>query len=133
MTAPPRPLAALAVIALLEGAALIAYGLFDLVEAVRLGATGPADVSNGPAIALQIVIFVAFGAGMAWVARGWWGARRWARAPFLLAQVMALLVGYDMAQSTTPASRIAGIVVALVAIVGIVLAFSPQVIRATER
>lgn len=133
MTAPARPLAALAVIALLEGVALIAYALFDLVEAARLGAAGPADVSNVPAIALQIVIFAAFGVGMAWVARGWWGSHRWARAPFLLAQMIALLVGYEMAQSTITAPRIAGIAVALVAVVGIAWAFSPQVTSSIEQ
>ncbi len=132
MSAPTRPLAALAVISLAEGAALIAYGLFDLVEALRLGAGGPSDVSNGPAIAVQIGIFAAFGAGLVWVARGWWGSRRWARAPFLLAQVMAVLVGYQLAQAAGSASRIAGIGIALVAALGIVLAFAPRVSGAIQ-
>ncbi len=132
MSLPPRPLVALAAIALVEGLALIGYGLFDLVEAVRLGATGPQDVSNGPAIVLLIVITLLFGAGLLLVARGWWRARRWARAPFLLAQIIGVLIGYELAQSAGPVERSAGIVVALLAILGIVLVFTPVVTRALE-
>jgi hypothetical protein len=124
--APARPLAALAAIALAEALALVAYGLLDVVQAVREGAAGPADASNLPAIAVQVVIFTAFGAGMAWVARGWWGARRWARAPFLLGQLMALVVGIPLAQSDGVASRVAGLLLVMAAGIGIVLVFSPQ-------
>jgi len=127
---PAAPLAALAVIALLQGLALVAYGIFDAVEAVRVGATGPADVSNGPAIALQIVIFLIFGAGLLWVARGWWGSRRWARAPFLLTQLIALVVGVPLAQAQGGTERVAGIVISLMALVGIALVFTPVVTRA---
>lgn len=130
MSRPAAPLAALAVIALLQGLALVAYGIFDAVEAVRVGATGPADVSNGPAIALQIVIFLIFGAGLLWVARGWWGSRRWARAPFLLTQLIALVVGVPLAQAQGGTERVAGIVISLMALVGIALVFTPVVTRA---
>lgn len=130
MSRPAAPLAALAVIALLQGLALVAYGIFDAVEAVRVGATGPADVSNGPAIALQIVIFLIFGAGLLWVARGWWGSRRWARAPFLLTQLIALVVGVPLAQAQGGTERVAGIVISLMALVGIALVFTPGVTRA---
>ncbi len=106
------------------------YGIFDAVEAVRVGATGPADVSNGPAIALQIVIFLIFGAGLLWVARGWWGSRRWARAPFLLTQLIALVVGVPLAQAQGGTERVAGIVISLLALVGIALVFTPAVTRA---
>ena len=132
MPAPARPLVALAAIALAEGVALVAYGVFDLVQAVRVGATGPADVSNWPAIVLQIVLFAVFGAGLAWVARGWWGARQWARAPFLLAQLLALVVGIPLAQSADGSARVAGIALALAAVVGIVLALSPGTATALE-
>ena len=130
MSRPAAPLTALATIALLEGLALVAYGIFDAVEAVRVGATGPADVSNGPAIALQIFIFLVFGAGLLWVARGWWGSRRWARAPFLLTQLIALVVGVPLAQAQGGTERVVGIALSLVALVGIALVFTPVVTRA---
>ncbi len=130
MSRPAAPLTALAAIALLEGLALVAYGIFDAVEAVRVGATGPADVSNGPAIALQIFIFLVFGAGLLWVARGWWGSRRWARAPFLLTQLIALVVGVPLAQAQGGTERVVGIALSLVALVGIALVFTPVVTRA---
>jgi hypothetical protein len=129
---PARPLVALAVIASAEAACLTGYGLFTLVEALRLGATGPAAVSNGPAMVLEVLLFVAFGSALSVVARGWWGERHWARAPFLLAQVMAVLIGYQLAQSSATASRIAGIAMAVVAIIGIVIALTGPVTRAIE-
>lgn len=133
-TALQRPVAVigLAVIAAVEGIALLAYAVFDTVEGLRQGATGPADVSNVPAIILLVAILLIFGLGLVWVARGWWRLRRSARAPFLLAQVLAVLVGYELAQSQGSVERTVGIAMALVAVVGIVLCFLPPVTRALE-
>jgi uncharacterized membrane protein len=108
------------------------YGLFDLAESVRLGVTGPDDVSNVPAIVLQIVLFALFGAGLLWIGKGWWAAQRWARAPFLLAQLIGVFIGYELAQSAGPVERFAGIGLCLLAALGIVLAFTPAVIRTFE-
>lgn len=133
-TAAQRPVAVigLAAIAAIEGIALLGYAVFDTVEGLRQGATGPADVSNVPAIILLVAILVIFGLGLVWVARGWWRLRRAARAPFLLAQVLAVLVGYELAQSEGAVERTVGIAMALVAVVGIVLCFLPPVTRALE-
>jgi hypothetical protein len=127
VSAPARPVAAMAVIAFAQGAALVAYAAFDVVEAVRVGVTGPADVSNVPALALLIVITAALGVGMVWVGRGCWTSRRWARAPFVLAQILGLLIGWDLSQSEGSVERAAGIVLALVSVLGMVLAFTPGV------
>ncbi|MEI6361960.1 MAG: hypothetical protein WCP95_07475 [Actinomycetes bacterium] len=126
-----RPLTALAAIALIEGLALLGYAVFLLVEGLRLGATGPAEVSNVPAIALQVALFAIFGAGLGWVTRGWWRGRRWARAPFLVAQLMALVIGIPLAQAEG-SERWVGITFSLMAVLGIVLAFTPAVIRALD-
>lgn len=131
MAAPARPVVALAVISALEGLAFVAYAVFVLVEGLRLGATGPESVSNVPAIALQAGLFLIFGVGLGLVAWGWWQQRRWARAPFLLAMLISGLIGYDLAQSTG-AVRTAGLVMAGVAVVGIVLSFAPGVGRAID-
>jgi hypothetical protein len=126
---PGRPFVALAAIAFVEGVALIGYGLFDLVESLRVGVTGPADVSNVPAVILQIVIFTAFGAGLVLIARGWWTVRGWARAPFLLAQLIGVFVGYELGQSAGAIERYVGIGLCLLGALGIVLVFTPPVMR----
>jgi uncharacterized membrane protein len=128
---PPRPFVALAGIALVEGIALLGYAVFDLVEASTVGVTGPAAVSNVPGIALQIILFLIFGGSLVWIGRGWWSTRRWARAPFLLAQLIALVIGVPLAQAEGP-ERLVGIVLALMALIGIVLVFTPVVTRALE-
>jgi uncharacterized membrane protein len=128
---PPRPFVALAGIALVEGIALLGYAVFDLVEAATVGVTGPAAVSNVPGIALQIILFLIFGGSLVWIGRGWWSTRRWARAPFLLAQLIALVIGVPLAQAEGP-ERLVGIVLALMALIGIVLVFTPVVTRALE-
>lgn len=130
MTAPDRPLVVLAGIALLEGLGLVGYALFDVIEAVRVGLTGPEDVSNAPALILLVVITAGFGAGMLWVSSGWWKAQRWARAPFILSQIIGVLIGYELAQSAGSAERYAGIAIALIALVGLILSFAPGVSRA---
>ena len=130
--APARPIVALSVIALVEGVALLGYALFDIVEAVRVGITGPEEVSSPAALALLVVITAAFGAGMVWVAIGWWRTRRWARAPFILAQALVVLIGYELAQSSGAVERTVGIVGVGIAVLGLVLAFAPGVTRSLD-
>jgi hypothetical protein len=130
--APDRPLVVLALIALAEGLGLLAYAVFDVVEAIRVGVTGPSDVSNVPAVLLLVAITAILGLGMMWVARGWWLARRWARAPFLLAQIITILIGYELAQSSGAVERAVGIAAALVALLGLALSFAPSVSRAID-
>ena len=91
---PPLALVVLALIALLEGIVLLGYAVFDVVEALRVGITGPEQVSNPVALTVLVAITAAFGLALVWVARGWWRAQRWARSPFLLAQIIAALIGY---------------------------------------
>ncbi len=117
---------------MIQGAALLAYAVFDVVEAVRVGITGPEDVSNPAALVVLIAITAAFGAGMVWVGIGWWRTRRWARAPFILAQALAVLVGYELAQSEGAVERTIGIAGAGLGILGLILAFAPGVSRRLE-
>lgn len=130
MTAPIRPLIGLAVIAAIEGVFLLVYAIFDIVEAIRVGTSGPEEVSNTPALLLSIALFALIGVGMLVVGFGWWRARRWSRAPFILAQILGLVIGVQLAMATGTAERTTGIAVALLALVGLVLTFSPQVTRA---
>ncbi len=132
MSAPNPPVAALAVISAVEGVGLLGYAVYDVVEALRVGVSGPEEVSNVPAVVLLIAIQAIFGAGLLWIAYGWWRSRRWARSPFLVAQLLGGLVGYELAQSTGGVERITGISVIAIAVVGIVLAFLPATSRALE-
>ena len=134
MAVPGRPTAllVLAAIAMLEAAALVAYAVYDVVEAVRVGITGPAEVSNPMALVGLVAITAAFGVGLGVVAVGWWRAQRWARAPFVLAQLIVGLIGWELAQATDSAVQAVGFVCLAVAGVGLVLAFLPSVARAVD-
>lgn len=128
--APDRILVVLALIAGVQGAALIAYALFDIVEALRVGTTGPEEVSNPMALLLLIALTAAFGAGMVVVAVGWWRGRRWARSPFIMAQIIVALLGYELAQAVGSVERTVGIVAMVMAGLGLVLSFAPATGRA---
>lgn len=130
MTAPRHPLLiVLAIIAALQGAGLIGYALYDIIQGVTVGLTGPSEVSNLPGLLLQIVIFAALGIGLLMVARGWWGAKYGARAPFIVAQLLALVVGIPLVSAPDVGTRQVGAIVLGLGVVGIVLALLPPVTR----
>lgn len=124
------PLVALALVSWLQGAALLGYAVFDVVEAVTVGISGPAPVSNTTGLMLQILLFLVFGAGLLLVGWGWWQVRRWARAPFVLAQLIALVIGVPLAQAAEAGVRLPGILLSAVAGIGLVLVFLPKTTRA---
>ena len=109
---------------------MLAYAVFDVVESFRTGTSGPSEVSNAPAVIVSVLLFLLIGAGLLLVALGWWRGRRWARAPFVLAQLFAVVIGGQLATASGAVERTAGIAVALLALVGLVLTFSPQVTNA---
>ena len=129
MSRPNSAFAAIAAIAAIEGLGLIMYAIFDIIEAVRVGITGPADVSNPAALLLLIVIYLVFGIGMLLVARAWWLMRTWQRGAFILTQVIALLVFFDLTRSDESLPRNVGFVILALAVTGIVLVFTPKVLR----
>ena len=123
---------ALAGIAALEGLLLLAYAVYYVVEAIRTGITGPAEVSNPAALMGLIAITAAFGAGLVWTAVGWWTARSWARSPFVVAQLVLGLIGYELTQSAEGVLQTTGQVAIVLAVIGVVLAFLPSVRRAID-
>mgnify|MGYP006280061377 CR=1 FL=1 len=118
-----RPLLVLAAISGLEGAVLAVYALLAIVNALTGGSFGPTEISNASAITLEIIIFAVLGAGLLFTAFGWLRARRWARAPFILMQLIAIGVGYNFW-----GSLIAPVILVL-AIFGFVVALLPATTR----
>jgi MFS family permease len=123
-------LAVLAAIAAIQGLGLIGYAIYDIVQGLTVGLTGPKEVSNLPGLVLQIVIFAALGIGLLLVARGWWGAKYGARAPFIVAQLLALVVGVPLLTAPDSWTQQVAIGLIVAAVVGLVLAFIPPVTRA---
>lgn len=120
---------ALAIIAAVEGLVLVGYAVFDLLGALLVGTTGPEEVSNASAMILQIVIFAIFGAGMLIVARGWLSVAGWVRGPFVLAQLIALVVGVPLIRATDVTQQAVGAIITVMALIGLVLVFTPGVTR----
>lgn len=119
-------------IAFVQGVVLVGYALFDIYGAITVGTTGPEEVSNTPALMLQIVIFALFGLGLLAVGYGWIRRARWARAPFLVAQFVAIIIGWPLAQASETVVRMTGALLVVCAVLGIVIALSPKVTRALE-
>ena len=123
-------LVVLAIIAALQGVGLLAYAVYDIVQGLRLGLTGPEEVSNLPGLILQIVIFAVLGVASIAIAVGWWRAKYAARAPFIVAQLLALVVGFPLAQGSGSLQFAVGVALVVVAIIGITVALLPPVTRA---
>ena len=119
----------LAAIAALQGIGLIGYAVFDVVQGITVGITGPREVSNLPALILQIAIFAGLGVGMLAIALGWWRVRYAARAPFIVAQLLALVVGVPLFNAPDAWTRQLAVVLIVVAVLGIVVALLPTVTR----
>jgi hypothetical protein len=136
MALPPPPrtpaLRAAAAVAAAEGIGFAGYALLVAIEVARTGLSGPTEISNVPAVVLEIAIFALFGVALLAAGHGLWRARRWARSPFLLAQVLGLVVGIPLAQADEAGPRVAGIALAVLCLVGLVLSFAPGVTAELE-
>lgn len=115
-----------AVVAGVEGVALLAYAAYIAVQVARLGITGPAEVSNPVAVTLEITIFGLLGAAMVLAARGLWRARRWARSMLVVGQFLALVVGIPLVMAEGGVERGAGIAMVALAVAGVGSAFWPS-------
>lgn len=119
-----------AVVAAVEGVALLAYAAYIAVQVVRLGITGPEEVSSPIAVTLEIVIFTVLGVGMVLATRGLWHARRWARSLLVVGQFLALVVGVPLVSAVGGVERGAGIALVVLAVAGLAAAFWPSTTRA---
>jgi hypothetical protein len=119
----PITLSAAAAIEAVEGAAVLAVGLFVGIEAI-IGS--PNDLASAVVLALMAV---AAGIGIIAVGRGLWQTRRWARAPALLTQIFAVIAAISMIQSRRQA---VGVVLIALALAGAATLLSPSSTRALD-
>ncbi|MFM1917105.1 MAG: hypothetical protein RJB01_620 [Actinomycetota bacterium] len=117
---------ALAVIAGLQGIAVIAYAVANIIWLV--GAWGEPGVS-ALTLSVQVLVIAAVGVGLGLIARGFVKAARWARAPFVVAQLLAVVVALPFALTAGGAQAWSGLIIAS-AILGLLLVFLPGTTRA---
>lgn len=119
----PVTLTAAAAVEALEGLAMLAAGFYIGVETV---AGSPND-----RVSAIVLAIMAIGAGVAIVAvgRGLWQRRRWGRAPALLTQIFAVILAVSLIQG---GRHVAGGVLAVLAVAGVVGLFSPPSMRALD-
>ena len=102
---------------------MLAAGFYIGVETV---AGSPND-----RVSAIVLAIMAIGAGVAIVAvgRGLWQRRRWGRAPALLTQIFAVILGVSLIQG---GRQVPGGVLVALAAVGVVALFSPPSMRALD-
>jgi uncharacterized membrane protein (DUF2068 family) len=122
----PASIRSLAGISVIEGLVFLVYAILVTAGVARFGLQGPEAVSNSAGVTLEVIIFLFFGVSMIVVARGWWRSSRWARAPFVLAQMLALVVGVPLMTSTESTARVVGVVISLIAVASLVIALLPR-------
>ncbi|TAK70775.1 MAG: hypothetical protein EPO13_02665 [Actinomycetota bacterium] len=124
----PRSLLIATAATALEAVALLLYAVLLAVQGLFWGTT-TTDISSGPGLVVELVVYAALGVGLAVVARGLWARRGWARSPALLAQLFVLVVAVPLLRSPDAVPRVAGAVAAVVAAAGAVAVLMPAVTR----
>ena len=119
----PTPLRAVALLVLLQALGLAGVAVFYVVE---LFVADAADRAG--AVAAGIIALIC-GVGLLLVARGLAGARRWARSPALVIQLLAVPVAVGLLQG---GRWYVGLPLLLWAIAVTVLLFTPAVSHALE-
>ncbi|MFE0642549.1 hypothetical protein ACFW2Y_13180 [Streptomyces sp. NPDC058877] len=121
----PRPtrLAAAAVVAGIEALGLLAGGAYMLVNSL----TGTPEDLTGAVIGA--VTLLALGLIPLAAARGLWTRRSWSRGPAVITQILALPVAWQMLQANSALIPV-GVVLAVLAVTGLVLLVSPATTEA---
>ncbi|MFI6285396.1 hypothetical protein ACIBCM_11670 [Streptomyces sp. NPDC051018] len=121
----PRParLAAAAAVSGLEGLALVAYGVWMLMMGLLGSPDSPSQAEMGG------VTLIALGALPLAAARGLLRRRSWSRGPALITHLIALIPAWTLLRSSGALIPL-GIVVAVVAVTGLVLLVNPTTTEA---
>ncbi len=125
VVAGPRPsrLTYAAVLAALEGIALVAGGLWMVVLSLSGDSS---DRQQGVSLGITLVVLALL---PLLAARGLLLRRGWSRGPAVITQLMALPVAYSLLQADSMAIP-AGIALAVVAVAALVLLINPATTRA---
>ncbi|WP_370414813.1 hypothetical protein [Streptomyces fradiae] len=115
----PGRLTAAAVVAAVEGLALVVGGLVLLVTSLG---DRPDDLTSA---LMGAVTLVALGLIPLIAARGLWLRRSWSRGPAVITQILALPVAWQLLQANSVMIP-AGIALAVLAVTGLVLLVSPS-------
>jgi hypothetical protein len=119
----PATLVGGAILTLVEGLAAAGVGIWWLAGTV-------VDPPQGLGIALASAVFVvATGACVGLLAWGLYRARRWSRGPVVMAQLLAVLLGYNLATEGLPLAGIATLAIAFGVLVLVLAPPSTAVFR----
>ncbi|MDO8732529.1 MAG: hypothetical protein Q7L55_08165 [Actinomycetota bacterium] len=124
----PRQFIFLGALAALEGLALLAYAIVVGINVVSGGSYGVIGNSTS-AMVIEIAIFTLLGLGLVKVAFAWIRMSRWARGPFIMAQLIGLLAGISFVFSGFEEQLLPGLMLAVPSILGLILSFNPSVLR----
>lgn len=119
-------LLALTAISGLQGIAVIGYAVANIVW--LFGAWGDRGV-NALTLMVQVLVITAFGVGLLFVAWGFSKTARWARAPFVVAQLLAGVVAVPFAL-TPGGAQVWSLLIITSSLIGLILVFLPATTRA---
>lgn len=108
-----------AVIAAAEAVAIVVFAI-----ALGIASFNTQGTNTGASPVAEVIIYLLFAAGMGLIARGLWRRSRLARTPMVLAQVFGLVSAWLFWEGDG-AAVVAGVVIAVVCVVGIVLTVRP--------
>ncbi len=109
-------------------AALVAWaeaaGLAVFAVALGIASFNTRGTNTGASPIAEVALYLAFAACMGLVARGLWRRSPFARTPMVLAQVFGLISAWLFLEGDGPAV-VAGVVIAVVSVLGLVLTLRP--------
>lgn len=108
-----------AVLAAVEGIAIVLFAVALGVASVNTRGT-----NTGASPVAEVIVYLCFAACMGLIARGLWRRSRFARTPMALAQVFGLISAWLFWEGTG-AAVVAGVVMALVSVLGLYLTLRP--------
>lgn len=114
-----RSAVAAAVVAVVQGLALIGNGIAVAFVVLRDGITGPSAVASPAGVAVEVLLYLLFGGALLWVSRGLARGSGAVLTPFVLAQLLALTVAIPMARGSGGASVVGWVATGL-CLVGII-------------
>lgn len=108
-----------AVVAAAEGVAILLFAI-----AVGIASLNTRGTNTGASPVAEVAVYLAFTVCLGLIARGLWRHSAFARTPMLLAQVFGLIAAWLFLEGTG-AAMVAGVVIAAVCVLGLVMTLRP--------